>query len=313
MSTDVSAVGIPSSAAQSTRRPLWHIRGRAPSPLFLIGATSLAAGLLALTASLAWMTQPRSTLATRCLGTIFCITGAWSLLGSRQKLLKEKEEEAPSLDRQVKEFHRYIAGLGYVLVLVGLCNAITAAGLIRMGHVELSGQRQESTVNLKGNNALDPAVRAEAAWRLGMLLILSTEMSILGALFFVTNRMRKRCPKPKHAGGHDLDPEPFDPRHFWGGLLFRLGEAILFTFTFFWLFWKYADSADYTWLPIVGLFLGMFVKSGETVVFGIGERLLAAAAAFFPSPQGPAGRTPTEEKKSQPPGRQVAQATGAAA
>lgn len=80
--------------------------------------------------------------------------------------------------------------------------------------------------------------------------------------------------------------EPFDVYRFWGGSFFRAGEAVLFTFTFYFVIWTYA-AANLTWLPVAALFVGMFVKSGEAVVFGLGLRVLAAVEALLPVGNGP--------------------------
>lgn len=126
-----------------------------------------------------------------------------------------------------------------------------------------------------GGEAVDSHAHREAftpELKIAFLVMASCGMSILGALFFVANSLREK----RTAG------EQFVVGMFWSGLAFRLGEAVLFTFAFFWLFWKYLDR-DYTWLPILALFLGMFVKTGETLIFGIGKRILMASASLFPT------------------------------
>jgi hypothetical protein len=77
--------------------------------------------------------------------------------------------------------------------------------------------------------------------------------------------------------------EPFDVHKFWSGAFFRVGEAVLFTFTFFWLLWS-SQSTEYAiWLPVLALFVGMFVKTGETIIFRLGMRILSAAEALLPA------------------------------
>lgn len=155
------------------------------------------------------------------------------------------------------------------------------------------------------------------------LLSTSTLMALFGATFFVVNRVsRKRAlvepdeeaegtstPEPSHPTAStpsatqakaERDPrERFDSHAFWSGALFRAGEAVLFTFSFFWLFWT--SNWSVIWLPVLGLFVGMFVKTGETVVFQLGERLLLATEAVLPSikPAKDAGAqaTPKPEQK----------------
>jgi hypothetical protein len=77
--------------------------------------------------------------------------------------------------------------------------------------------------------------------------------------------------------------EPFDVHKFWSGTFFRIGEAVLFTFTFFWLLWSSQRTEYAVWLPVLALFVGMFVKTGETIIFRLGMRILSAAEAFLPA------------------------------
>ncbi|NOZ79058.1 MAG: hypothetical protein GXP48_07765 [Acidobacteria bacterium] len=206
-----------------------------------------------------------------------------------------------SSDADNRLYSRYLTGLGFALLIVALSTAISAAGLVRNRWIEVSGAEFQAAFNRESpkKTALDAHANTGAdvgrvlapGTRVGLMLLLSTEMSILGALFFVTNRLRKKRDEP---GG----PEKFERGRFWSGMFFRMGEAVLFTFAFFWLFWKYVSSgggADYTFLPILALFLGMFVKTGEQLMFGLGERLLLAVGQLFPIPaSGSAGSPPAE-------------------
>jgi hypothetical protein len=81
--------------------------------------------------------------------------------------------------------------------------------------------------------------------------------------------------------------ERFDVYAFWSGAFFRVGEAVLFTFAFFWLLWTSGDRAHVIWMPVLGLFVGMFVRTGEAVVFRLGERLLLATQSLLPSGDAP--------------------------
>lgn len=84
------------------------------------------------------------------------------------------------------------------------------------------------------------------------------------------------------SGKHD-QAEPFDAHAFWSGGFFRVGEAVLFTFAFFWLIWTSNRRNDVIWLPVLGLFVGMFVKTGEAIIFRLGMRVLSAVEALLPS------------------------------
>jgi hypothetical protein len=94
-----------------------------------------------------------------------------------------------------------------------------------------------------------------------------------------------------HAEKH-AQAEPFDVHAFWSGGFFRVGEAVLFTFAFFWLIWTSDRRTDVIWLPVLGLFVGMFVKTGEAIIFRLGMRILSAVEALlptaFPAPRAPA-------------------------
>ena len=76
---------------------------------------------------------------------------------------------------------------------------------------------------------------------------------------------------------------------------FRIGEAIVFTFVLFlWLLLSDTQLLNLTWLPLVGLFVGMFIKSGEMVIYGIAKRVLTSATSLVGFDECiPRGRSPT--------------------
>ena len=100
-------------------------------------------------------------------------------------------------------------------------------------------------------------------------------MAQLGALFFVTNALRRK----RDTG------ETYDTRKFWGGLWYRLGEAVLFTLVFFLAFRFYGSKTGDRFLPLVALCLGMFVTTGEALVFGLVQRVLKGAIALVGNSQ----------------------------
>jgi hypothetical protein len=114
-------------------------------------------------------------------------------------------------------------------------------------------------------------------------------MSVLGALFFITNRLWLK------GFGQSGDTQEFQKERFWAGFFMRLGEAQIFTLVMILVLATGSGSFSvsgegtqsivfsYKWLPLVGLMLGMFVKSGERIVFGLANRLFAAMEAFLPS------------------------------
>jgi hypothetical protein len=71
--------------------------------------------------------------------------------------------------------------------------------------------------------------------------------------------------------------EPFDAARFWGGLWFRVGEALLFTLVVF-LFGGGASLGKLTGASLLlgSLLLGMFVKTGEGLISGIADKLFSA-------------------------------------
>lgn len=95
---------------------------------------------------------------------------------------------------------------------------------------------------------------------------------------------------------NEAHAEPFDVHAFWSGAFFRVGEAVLFTFAFFWWIWTSNNHAYIVWLPMLALFVGMFVKTGEAIVFRLGMRVLFAIEALLPTaatiPKAAAARTP---------------------
>jgi hypothetical protein len=77
--------------------------------------------------------------------------------------------------------------------------------------------------------------------------------------------------------------EQFDVHAFWSGACFRVGEAVLFTFAFFWLIWTSNRRTEIVWLPVLALFVGMFVKTGEAIIFRLGMRVLSAVESLLPA------------------------------
>lgn len=157
--------------------------------------------------------------------------------------------------------------------------------------------------------------RRECRHALFFLLALSTMMALFGASFYVVNRVRimrpqltaaadEESPYPPDASAtatpdaqaepHARRVEPFDVHAFWSGAFFRVGEAVLFTFAFFWLIWTSNQPETVIWLPVLALFVGMFVKTGEAVIFNLGMRVLYAVQAFLPASGPPAAAPPLD-------------------
>lgn len=168
-------------------------------------------------------------------------------------------------------------------------------------------------------------LRRRCRHALFFLLSAATVMAVFGALFYVVNSVRRKRPglpgepneAPTAASGDESgaptprkvaaaaepeEVEPFDVHAFWGGAFFRVGEAVLFTFCFFWLAWTSPTSrAQVVWLPLLGLFVGMFVRMGEAIVFRLGMRVLKAVETLLPMPAGSDEGAPQKPNQPKPP------------
>lgn len=128
------------------------------------------------------------------------------------------------------------------------------------------------------------------------------------------NTLSARAPRPVPAShpappAGDAQPttpavqprsEQFDVHAFWSGACFRVGEAVLFTFAFFWLIWTSDRRTEIIWLPVLALFVGMFVKTGEAVIFRLGMRVLSAIESLLPAVS-TTSRNPPEPATPAPP------------
>lgn len=124
-------------------------------------------------------------------------------------------------------------------------------------------------------------------------LLFSLSMAILGALFFLANTLKELRDKSDAESREESTTAKkfdFNTAVFWGDFWYRLGEAVLFTIVTF-LYFRYGGISTAT-LPIVALFLGMFIRTGEQIVFGLSKRLLLGAQALIPF---------TDESKPTPP------------
>ncbi len=120
----------------------------------------------------------------------------------------------------------------------------------------------------------DKTVKALAHLEFGVLLLMCLGMAVLGALFFFANSL---WDKLKTA-------EVFDYSTFWGGLWFRIGEAIIFTTAIF-VALTCAGHQTGCVLLLLSLFVGMFLKSGEALIAGLATRVFASFSQLVPTPQ----------------------------
>jgi hypothetical protein len=158
-----------------------------------------------------------------------------------------------------------IVGLGFVFLVDAILNLIAFSGFAKTG---LLGQ--VFPIMAPDDGVLE-SLNVVSAIR----LVVSLGMAVLGALFFVTNSLRKKRERKL----------PYSETKFWAGLWFRLGEAVLFTVVFFLALRHYVPDSEQL-LPLVALLVGMCVTTGETLVFGIAQRVLRGAAALVGQDKG---------------------------
>lgn len=105
-------------------------------------------------------------------------------------------------------------------------------------------------------------------------LILSMLLGLVGSVFFTANSLLEKWGK-----------EDFSMSGFWSGFWFRIGESLLFVLVIFLILcsdWDGVYDRYINWLPALALLMGMFVKSGEWLIFGLAERLFEVARGILP-------------------------------
>jgi len=162
-----------------------------------------------------------------------------------------------------------IVGLGFVFLIDAILNLIAFSGFAKTG---LLGQVFPII-------APDDGVLESSNVVSAIRLVVSLGMAVLGALFFVTNSLRNK---------RERKLVRYSETKFWAGLWFRLGEAVLFTVVFFLALRHYVPDSEQL-LPLVALLVGMCVTTGETLVFGIAQRVLKGAAALVGQDKGDVG------------------------
>jgi hypothetical protein len=188
--------------------------------------------------------------------------------------------DKPEPERSTELYGIYLVGVGFVLLIQALaCSMVFAAIAWSMAHLSKGEQIQlpptaaqhpvaaSGLANLFGRDA------EESFFILGMLN-LSTLVATLGAMFYFANSLYVKMNKPER--------EKFDRRLFWGGLWFRIGEAVLFNLVFF-LVLRYYAPDRYLLLPLVSLMVGMFLKAGESLVSGVATRVFASIQSLVPN------------------------------
>lgn len=209
--------------------------------------------------------------------------GLWTIVTLDRKSGLAKDPETSS-----KMFSSYLIGLGYFLLVDAIVTMVAITGLAATGQLDdilkhgAALIEQASGAAAQTATALTPEETRRGFMTQAVILGLSLAMAILGALFYFANSLWAKFGDEKIM---------FNRNVFWAGLWFRLAEAVVFTLAFFLALRFYADANTLYLMPMIGLFVGMTVKSAEALVFGIAERTLAAAVALVSPP----------EKKTPPP------------
>jgi hypothetical protein len=198
---------------------------------------------------------------------------------------------------RVEPFAPYIFGLGVMLNGFGGVGIVGAAGLIH------HGQLYEKAAELAASGAEDAqaqvaSLRSAAVManeRRASSVLLAGGMAFIGSFLYTALALwRKQRGKS--------DEEAFDVGQLLAGGALRSGEALLFTLVFVLLTQVEPDGEFDAWLPVAGLMVGMFVKSGERVVFNLAQRIFAVAQAIVPAPGGaPTAAAPPGEGAEAPP------------
>jgi|GEM_PF-3473818 len=209
---------------------------------------------------------------------IVAVFGLFWLVYKFNKGMDRVETMSDDVERNSIFYGRFISILGISIILLSIINAITLGGLI---------YNKVLTIPFSNMTGSGGSIGFIAG---GNILTVSMLMAVLGSLFFTANTLISA----RNEGKSD-----FSRAKFWSGLWFRMGESVLFVLVFFVLICS-RDEGQYKkfigWMPALALFLGMFVKSGERVVFGIAERLFEMVKGLLPaaapSPQAAAPGAP---------------------
>ncbi len=182
----------------------------------------------------------------------------------------------------------FIFGLGVLMNGVGGMGVVGVAGLIHSQQLP----RDESEITLvAGDTAADVDKEAtETAIRIGeqrraRFVLLAGAMAFIGSIFYIALALYRKQ--------HDKK-EAFDVGKLVSGGALRSGESMLFVLCFVLLTQVQSSTQLDGWLPVTGLMLGMFVKSGERLVFNLAERIFELAQTIIP------GRPKSEPSALEP-------------
>lgn len=290
--TSPDAVGPVDSVGTSPARP---VQSTVTTPGLTLSAACLALGAILLTAAFAFGLLPKAldaptvgwqwTFGVAAVG-LSLVAFALLVLARQVGTLEDDAEQLQEPARSTKLYGIYLVGVGFALLVQAL-----ACSLVFVAVGWSVGQRLEfaaahgvttaaATVPHAGNVAdqgfgkLFGNSKDDALGIVGMF-VLSTMVAIVGALFFFANALYQKMGEPTR--------DPFDRQMFWGGLWFRMGEAILFNLVFFLVIRSSNTGTNTLMLPLVSLLVGMFLKPGEALVSGIATRVFTAFQALVPA------------------------------
>lgn len=153
-------------------------------------------------------------------------------------------------------YNRFLSFLGVLMAILVLDVAVVIGGLIKQGY--LTVPLSLSTDRVGGR---------------GLILIISCGLAVLGSVFFTANSLHRKQSR-----------EEFNVDQFWSGFWFRLGESVLFALVLFLIIIARLEEPD-KWLALLiptALLIGMFVKTGERLIFGMAERIFAMMKGILP-------------------------------
>jgi hypothetical protein len=202
-------------------------------------------------------------------------------------------------DKDIRQYDYALLGLGFALTLVGVVNFIALAGFSSVGvlHSILS-------INADSCDPKDGRTPAACSIYQMVQLCLIPGFAILGSLFFVAGSLRVKrdqLEKGETAKDDAVDAEEKNDENleyrstkFWGGLWYRVGEAVLFALVIYIVMTVDGPqdgkpgepgpySAGLVWILALSLIVGMFIKPAEVLINGVGTRLLKAVEALIKS------------------------------
>jgi hypothetical protein len=255
-----------------------------------IGGGCLALGSLLATAAAVCGLLPRlfgvelvsgSWLASLAGAGVLLLTVGWSYFSRAMRELPDPEQ-LPEPRRSCVLYGRHLGGIGVALLVdasftitlfVALARIVAADGFTPPAAAAPAvGDGVGDSVIVRFE-AIFGSSAAEANF-VSVMLILSTFVALLGALFFFATSIWQKMDDPSR--------EPFDRSLFWAGLWFRIGEALVFNLVLFLVLRAYVPE-QFLILPLMALLVGMFLKSGEQLITGLANRLFAAFTELLPS------------------------------